>query len=81
MGYANCRPGSKVICAGQGYEAFIEDALLIHAIERELEIVGEAARRISDTYRTAHPEIPWRSIIGLRNVLAHDYANVDLTSL
>jgi uncharacterized protein with HEPN domain len=42
------------------------------AVERTLEIIGEAARRISETYRQAHPEIPWQSIIFQRNVLAHE---------
>jgi uncharacterized protein with HEPN domain len=46
-------------------------------MERELEIIGEAARRISESFRQAHPEIPWREIIGQRNILAHDYGDVD----
>jgi uncharacterized protein with HEPN domain len=46
------------------------------AVERALEIVGEAARRVSETYRQAHPEIPWQSIIAQRNVLAHEYGEI-----
>jgi len=42
-----------------------------------LEIIGEAARRLSDEFRAAHPGIPWRKVIGLRNVLAHRYDEVD----
>lgn len=42
-----------------------------------MEIIGEAARRLSDEFRAAHPGIPWRKVIGLRNVLAHRYDEVD----
>jgi len=47
------------------------------AIERKLEILGEAARRISESFQQAHPEIPWTDIIGLRNVISHQYDKVD----
>ena len=42
------------------------------------DVVGEAARRVSDVTRAASPEIPWRSITGMRNRLVHDYFDVDL---
>lgn len=47
------------------------------AVERALEIIGEAARRVSETFKQAHPEIPWRSIIAQRNVLAHEYNEIE----
>lgn len=46
------------------------------ALERALEIIGEAARRVSEPLRDAHPEIPWKYIIGNRNVLAHNYDDI-----
>jgi uncharacterized protein with HEPN domain len=46
------------------------------ALERCLELVGETARRMSETMRREHPEIEWSRIIGLRNVLAHDYGDI-----
>jgi uncharacterized protein with HEPN domain len=46
------------------------------AVERSLEIIGEAAGRVSDLFRNAHPEIPWRQIIGQRNVLIHEYGEI-----
>ena len=46
------------------------------ATERRLEIIGEAARNVSLAYREAHPEVPWRRIVGLRHVLAHEYGEV-----
>lgn len=45
---------------------------------KALEIIGEAASMISDTFRSAHPEIPWREIIGMRNRLIHAYFEVDI---
>ena len=47
------------------------------AIERELEILGEAARRVSDPYKLDHPEIPWKDLIALRNVISHQYEKVN----
>jgi len=63
--------------AGVTREAFDANRILQRAVERELEIIGEAAGRISDSLRTAHPEIPWRLVVGQRNVLIHDYGDVD----
>jgi uncharacterized protein with HEPN domain len=45
---------------------------------KAIETIGEAASRISDTFRAAHPEIPWRKIIGMRNRLIHAYFKVDI---
>ena len=46
------------------------------AVERSLEIIGEAAGKVSTSFRNAHPEIPWRQIIGQRNVLIHEYGEI-----
>lgn len=48
------------------------------AILRQLTIVGEAAKRVSEEFRTSHPEIPWRRVAGFRDVVVHDYFKVDL---
>ena len=56
---------------------FLQDRGRQLSVERGLEIVGEAARRISPEFKNSHTEIPWRDIIGLRNILAHEYAEVD----
>jgi uncharacterized protein with HEPN domain len=47
------------------------------AVERKLEILGEATRRVSSQFRGKHPEIPWKEIIGLRNVISHEYDKVN----
>jgi uncharacterized protein with HEPN domain len=47
------------------------------ALERELEVLGEAARRVSPRFREEHPEIPWPQIVGLRNVISHEYHKIN----
>jgi uncharacterized protein with HEPN domain len=51
------------------------------AVERQLEILGEAARRVSSQFREAYPELPWREIVGLRNVISHEYDKVSYESI
>lgn len=62
--------------AGVHFVAYQRDRKLQLAVERAVEIIGEAARRVSDEFRNAHPEIPWRSMIAQRNVLAHEYGEI-----
>ncbi|KAA0259984.1 MAG: DUF86 domain-containing protein [Chloroflexi bacterium] len=61
---------------GVRFEEFLQDRKLQLAIERCVEIMGEASRRISDELKNAHPEIPWSGMIAQRNVLAHEYDDV-----
>ena len=61
---------------GLRYENFLEDRKTRNAVERNLEIIGEAARNISTATRDSLNTLPWRSIIGLRNVLAHEYGEI-----
>jgi uncharacterized protein with HEPN domain len=53
------------------------DLILAAALERFIEVIGEAASKISQSTRANSPEIPWREIIGMRNRLVHGYAAVD----
>lgn len=48
------------------------------AIYRRLEIIGEAANRLPDEFRNQYPEIPWIKIVGMRNLLIHEYDSIDL---
>ncbi len=57
-------------------EQFLQNRMVQAAVEREVEIIGEAARRVSDPFKEAHPEIPWQRIVGMRNVLAHEYGEI-----
>lgn len=61
-----------------GEKAFLADYMAQDAVIRNFEVIGEAAGRIGEEYRTAHPEFPWRGMTALRNVLIHDYEGVDL---
>jgi uncharacterized protein with HEPN domain len=61
-----------------GKVRFLEDELICDAVLRNFEVIGEAAKRLDDSYRASHPEIPWRAIAGLRDVLIHQYEGVDL---
>lgn len=56
---------------------YLADRMLRGAVERHLEIIGEAASRVSPGFREAHPEIPWQRIIAQRNVLAHEYGEIE----
>ncbi len=56
---------------------YLENDLVQSAVEHKLEILGEAARRVSDVFQAQHPEIDWRNTIGLRNVIAHRYDQVE----
>jgi len=62
--------------AGRTFHEFQTDRMLRNAVERNMEIIGEAANRISKKFQKSHPEIPWRNIIGQRNILIHEYGEV-----
>lgn len=72
---------ARTIAGGVSYEALIADLRTRLALERTLEIIGEAARRVSAATRAAHPGIPWGGIIGTRNALAHEYGAIDYRRL
>ncbi len=64
--------------AGVTWGQFREDELLQNAIMHVLQIIGEAASRVSPDLKRSHPEIPWQAIVGMRHRLVHDYLRVDL---
>ena len=61
---------------GVSQAEFERNNQLRYAVERQLMVIGEAARHVSDEFQEQHPEIPWLQIIGQRNVLAHDYGEI-----
>jgi len=61
-----------------GRDRYLRDPMVHDAVIRNLEIIGEAAKRVDDAYRAAHPGVPWRALAGLRDVLIHQYEGVDL---
>ena len=64
--------------AGLDYSAFAQDSKTQDAVVRNLEIIGEAAGRLPESVRFEAPEIEWRKIVALRNILAHEYFGVSL---
>jgi uncharacterized protein with HEPN domain len=64
------------LCSGQDFAQYSNDRRTQLAVERSLEIIGEAAGKVSPLFQDAHPEIPWRQIIGQRNVLIHEYGEI-----
>jgi len=54
------------------FEQFTQSDLHFYAVVRALEIVSEAARRLPESFRDKHPELPWKQIMGIGNVLRHD---------
>ena len=63
------------------FEEFEKDRKTIDAVIRNFEIIGEASNKLPEEFRKQYPEVPWRSIIGLRNVLIHDYLGVDIKAV
>ena len=61
-----------------GYDTYLDDRMRQDAIVRRLEVIGEAVKQLSESSRTAEPDIPWRRIAGMRDRLIHGYAGVDL---
>ncbi len=62
---------------GVAFEEYAKDRLRQRAVERSIEIIGEACRNVSDDFQAAHPEIAWRPIKSQRHVLAHEYGEID----
>jgi uncharacterized protein with HEPN domain len=63
--------------AGRKREELDGDRMLLFAVVRAIEIVGEAAARVSDETRASFTDVPWTSIVGMRNRLVHGYFDVD----
>jgi len=62
---------------GATFDDFGPNSMLRLAVERLMEIIGEAARRVPDDVRASHPLISWGAIIGQRNIIAHEYGEID----
>jgi uncharacterized protein with HEPN domain len=59
-------------------EQFFQDTKTAFAVIHALEIIGEASKRIPESLKSSHPEIPWRAMAGMRDKLIHDYFGTNL---
>ena len=66
---------------GLDFHAFVRNELVYDAVLRNLEVLGEAAKKVPDSVRARHPSVEWRAIAGLRDVLAHAYVALDEATL
>lgn len=66
--------------AGMSWEDFLDDSKTQSAIVRQLEIIGEASKHLSESYRQTKP-LPWKDIAGMRDKLIHHYFDVDLETV
>jgi uncharacterized protein with HEPN domain len=67
----------QMYLAGKDRSSFDDEYVTQDAVVRQLEIIGEATKRVSKEFRAKHPDIPWSDMAGMRDVLIHDYIDVD----
>lgn len=60
------------------YDAFAQDQKSIDAVVRNLKVIGEVAKNIPDSVKHEYSEIPWKRMVGLRNIVVHEYFGIDL---
>ena len=63
--------------AGLAPSAWAGDTRTVDAVVRNLEVIGEAAKAVPESIRSQHPEVDWKKIVALRNILIHQYFGVD----
>ena len=62
---------------GMSENEFLSNSMAHDAVVRQIEIIGEAARNVSDEFQEKHPTLPWIKMIGIRNKIVHEYFNVN----
>jgi uncharacterized protein with HEPN domain len=62
---------------GMSENEFLANSMAHDAVVRQIEIIGEAARNVSDEFRKKHRTLPWIKMIGIRNKIIHEYFNVN----
>lgn len=63
----------------EGRDIFYETIIIQDAVMRNIEIIGEIAKRISDDFKAKYDTVPWRKMAGIRDVLIHDYDSIDMS--
>jgi len=72
-----CSKKIRKYTKNKSYQQFINDEILIDAVIRNLEVIGEAVKHIPVEIKRSYPDVQWKKISGLRDVLIHDYFGVN----
>ncbi len=62
--------------SGFNLNRFARQKIVRYAVERQIVVIGEASKKISDVFKRTHPEFPWKSIVAQRNILSHEYGEM-----
>ena len=62
---------------GKTFDDFIADDMMYYAVVKNIEIIGEASNVLTEEFRNAHPDTPWKLVNGMRNYIVHEYFQVD----
>jgi uncharacterized protein with HEPN domain len=63
----------------EGRDVFYETIIIQDAVMRNIEIIGEIAKKISDDFKVKYDAVPWRKMVGIRDVLINDYDSIDMS--
>lgn len=69
----------KKFSSEKSFEDFVGDDMMYYAVVKNIEIIGEAANFLTDSFRRDHPQTQWKMVIGMRNYIVHEYFQVDNT--
>jgi len=72
---------AREFTAGLTRKQFINDRMRRKSVAYSIQTIGEIARRLSAEFKDAHPEVPWGSVIGMRNVIVHEYDVVNYVTV
>ena len=67
---------AQALARDRSLESIMEDHVLLRAFERVMELVGESAKRLPQHLRDLYPEVPWRKVVGMRDVISHAYEDL-----